>query len=352
MLDNLNLLAQRDPSGTRFAAAHMTEQVAHRTVVAAADRAEVREVRQVVLAGMGGSALAADMIKVLVAGWLHIPVEVVKGYELPGYSNHHTLVITLSHSGNTEETISCYTQAKARGCMLAAVATGGQLLALAEQDKLPHVIVPKGGQPRMASVYHLKAVMKLLELFAVIDGDLYQRASSDDMRQWLERELSAWAPEVPTSSNPAKQLALQLIGKTPAFYGGELTWPLAYKWKISCNESAKNTAYHNQYPEFNHNEFMGWTSHPIEKPFAIVDIRSSLERPRIRERMELSDRLLSGMRPKATVIELQGKTLLHQLLWGLSFADITTVYTGILNGVNPEPVALIERFKKELSPLN
>ena len=88
-----------------------------------------------------------------------------------------------------------------------------------------------------------------------------------------------------------------------------MTWPLAYKWKISWNESAKNLAFSNQYPEFNHNEFIGWSSHPVEKPFTIFDIRSNLERDRIRERMELSDRLLSGKRPKAHVLELRGRRL-------------------------------------------
>ena len=163
-------------------------------------------------------------------------------------------------------------------------------------------------------------------------------------------ELTAWAPEQPESDNFAKQLAKTMMGKTPVFYAGELTYPLAYKWKISWNESSKNLAFWGQYPEFNHNEFIGWSSHPIEKPFAVVDFRSALERPRIRERMELSDRLLSGMRPKAEVIELRGETLLQQLLWGLVLADMASIYTAVLNGVNPEPVALVEKLKKELTP--
>ena len=104
---------------------------------------------------MGGSALAADMIKVLTKGWLHIPLEVVKGYELPGYVNKQTLVIAISHSGNTEETISCYDVARQKGCQLAAVSTGGSLLAAAEKDDVVRVAIPSDGQPRMATIYHL-----------------------------------------------------------------------------------------------------------------------------------------------------------------------------------------------------
>ena len=199
----------------------------------------------------------------------------------------------------------------------------------------------------MSTIYHLRGLLKLLSQFEVIDDSLYRAVAARGA--WLKDQLSQWAEDVPTADNYAKQLALKLVGSTQVFYAGELTWPLAYKWKISFNESAKNVAFWNQYPEFSHNEFIGWSSHPVDKPYKVVDFRSSLERPRIRERMELTDRLLSGMRPKAEVIELQGETLVEQLLWGLALGEIVSIYAGILNGVNPEPVALVEQLKKELS---
>lgn len=346
MLDDKNILRQYDPANTLGAVEHIMEQMTYQPVVESANF-EPSGFHNIVLAGMGGSALAADMIHVLTSGWLHIPLEVVKGYELPGYVGKETLVIALSHSGNTEETLSCYVQAREKGCAVAVLSTGGKLLELAERDGVPHVRVPSGAQPRMSTVYHLRGILKLLENFCVIDDDLFEQVASS--ADWLARELTAWVPEKPELENVAKQLAKKMMGKTPVFYAGELTWPMAYKWKISWNESSKNVAFWNQYPEFNHNEFIGWSSHPVEKPFAVVDFRSQLERPRIRERMELSDRLLSGMRPKAEVIELQGDTLLQQLLWGLVLADMTSIYTAVLNGVNPEPVVLVERLKKELS---
>ncbi|PID33479.1 bifunctional phosphoglucose/phosphomannose isomerase [Candidatus Saccharibacteria bacterium] len=346
MLDDLNLLKQRDPGDCLGAIKHVIDQTKYEIEVESGDF-EPFEARNVVLAGMGGSALAADMVNVLTGGWLHLPVEVVKGYNLPGYVGPNTLVIAISHSGNTEETLSCYTQAKEKGCTLAAMSTGGKLIDLAASDNLPHVRVPSGSQPRMSTVYHLRGLLKLLQHFQIIDNDLYDHvAKSGD---WLFKEVAAWAPEVKQEENYAKQLAEQFIGKTPVFYAGQLTWPLAYKWKISWNESAKNVAFCNQYPEFNHNEFIGWSSHPVEKPFAVVDLRSQLEMPRIRERMELSDRLLSGMRPKASVVELKGEALVEQLLWGLALGDMVSIYAAILNNVNPEPVPLVEKLKKELS---
>lgn len=345
MLDDKNLLAQRDPGSTRTSAVAVTMQTDFAAEVESP--ASPGEVANVVLAGMGGSALAADMVKVLTADRVTVPLEVTKGYQLPNFVNEKTLVIAISHSGNTEETMSCYQQARQRGCQLAVMATGGKLFAAAEADNLPRVRVPSGGQPRMSTTYHLRGLLKLLSQFEVIDDSLYQAVAASGA--WLKDQLSQWAEDVPTADNYAKQLALKLIGSTQVFYAGELTWPLAYKWKISFNESAKNVAFWNQYPEFSHNEFIGWSSHPVDKPYKVVDFRSSLERPRIRERMELTDRLLSGMRPKAEVVELQGETLVEQLLWGLALGEIVSIYAGILNGVNPEPVALVEQLKKELS---
>ena len=107
-------------------------------------------------------------------------------------------------------------------------------------------------------------------------------------------------------------------------------------------------AFNNQYPEFNHNEFMGWASHPVEKPFAVFDLISKLEHPQILKRFKMSDKLLSGKRPKAQVVKLRGETLLQQLLWGCILADFASIYAAILNGVNPTPVDLIEKLKKEL----
>lgn len=345
MLDNANIIAQRDPGNTLGAINDLPLQARYDVVLEGGFLS--RACRQVVLAGMGGSALAADMVRVLTVGWLGVPLEVVKGYELPAYIGPETLVITISHSGNTEETLSCYQQARQAGAMVAALATGGALLDQAVADGVPYIRVPAGSQPRMSTVYHLRGLLKLLVSSKVIDQQLYDEVAAS--ADWLRDEVAAWASTIPERDNLAKQLAQHMVGKTQVFYGGELTWPLAYKWKISCNESAKNVAFWNRYPECNHNEFIGWSSHPIEKPFAVLDIRSHLERPRIIERMELSDRLLSGQRPKAQVITLCGETLLQQFLWGLALADMASIYTGILNGVDPEPVALVERLKKELS---
>lgn len=345
MLDDINVIKQRDPSGALGAVMALPEQASFQPEVIGSPVDS--EIKNIVFAGMGGSALAADMVKVLLSGHVSVPIEVIKGYDLPGYADESTLVVAISHSGNTEETLNCYYQAKDRSCVVGAMATGGKLLEQASQDGVVYATVPAGAQPRMSTVYHLRTLLKILQHFNIVDGSLFDEISQAS--GWLAEKLSEWTAEVPLEHNYAKQLASQAVGKTAVFYGGQLTWPIAYKWKISWNETAKNVAFWNQYPEFSHNEFMGWRSHPIEKPYAVFDLKSHFERPRIAERMELTDRMLSGMRPKAVSIQLIGDGLVRQFLWALALADMSSIYGAILNNIDPAPVDLIEKFKAALS---
>lgn len=346
ILDNTNVIAQRDPEGALKVIASQFEQARFDARVWNAEH-DAREIGSVVVTGMGGSALAALIVKTLLKSELSVPFDVVRGYELPAYVNERTLVIASSYSGNTEETLSALEQAEKQGAQIGILASGGKLIDMATNFDVAHVPLPAGAQPRMATIYNLRGLLALLENFGVIGHKWLDDLAS--LAGWLEQETAQWLPDIPTAQNYAKQLALEGIGKSPIFYGSPLTAPLAYKWKISWNETAKNIAFWNEFPEFNHNEFMGWVSHPVEKPFAVFDLISTLDTPRIVQRFELTDRLLSGKRPHAFTIELKGDTLLAQLLWGAILADFTSAYAAVLNNVDPTPVALIERLKKELA---
>ena len=343
-LDNANILTQKDPEGALRIASEQFEQASFDAVVWNKEHDD-REITSIVVTGMGGSALAALLVKVWLKNDIKVPFEVIRGYDLPAYVGRNTLVIASSYSGNTEETISALSQAEKAGAQLAVIASGGKLVDIACEYTIAHVSLPTGLQPRMAVIYNLRALLALFENFSIIHGKLEE---VDALSGWLGRESSAWAPDVPTEHNYAKQLAEEAVGKTPVFYGGALTAPVAYKWKISWNENAKNLSFWNEYPEFNHNEFMGWTSHPVEKPFAVFDLISSFEHPQILRRFEISDRLLSGQRPKSTIVHLVGDSLIAQLLWGSILADYVSIYVAVLNGVDPTPVELIEKLKKEL----
>jgi len=344
VLDDQNILTQRDPDGALSLAAHDYEQIAFQPEIKNGEH-DGRELQQVVITGMGGSALAALLAHAWLKSELHLPLDVVRSYSLPAYIGPNTLVIASSYSGNTEETLSAYAQAKEKGAQLAVIAAGGKLIEEAIADGVTYGEIPSGMQPRMALIYNLQVLLAILEHFGVVSERV---AHLQNLAPWLEEQTKNWLPDVPTEKNEAKQVALTAVGKTAVFYGGELTAPIAYKWKISWNETGKNLAFWNEYSEFNHNEFMGWTSHPVEKPFVIFDLISHLEHPQILKRFEISDRLLSGKRPKANIIELKGDTIIEQLLYGVVMADFASIYLAILNNVNPVPVVLIEKLKKEL----
>lgn len=349
MLDDMNVIKQRDVSDALGVTAKQYEQVDYDVVLEETDN-DGRPLNSIVIAGMGGSALAADVAKSLLAHELAIPLEIVKDYTLPSYVGTHTLVIVSSNSGNTEETLSCLDQALERGAQVAITTTGGELIEVAREKQIMLAPFPHNGQPRMGMIFNLRAILAILVQFGLVRQTLLDEMAAT--RRWLESETSNWVKEVPTERNYAKQLALIAVGKTPEFIGSGLTAPVAYKWKISWNENAKNVSFWTALPELNHNEFMGWTSHPIEKPFVIFDIRSTLDHPQIKKRFELTDKLLSGKRPKANEIWLEGDTLMKQMLWGCILADFASIYTGVLNGVDPTQVDLITKLKNELTDNN
>lgn len=299
----------------------------------------------VVYAGMGGSALAA-LISQTWPGY-KVPFEVCRQYHVPAYVSDKTLFIAASYSGNTEETLSALAEAEQAGATVIVIAGGGKLEAAAQVGGHLFVRLPKAAQPRYAVFYNLRALIDVLAAAGLVNA-ADAAAQLSRTAGFLAQAVAAWRPTVPEASNPAKQLALELAGKSGVVYAGPCLAPAAYKWKISFNENAKNIAWWGQYPEFNHNEFIGWSSHPESKPYAVVDLRSNLEHPRVQKRFELSDKLLSGRRPAANIVEAQGETILDQLLWTTNFGDFVTIYLALLNNVDPGPVDLVERFKTEL----
>lgn len=347
MLDDKNILKQRDSGGALDVAASEWQQASYDATVEQGDH-DGRAIHNIVLAGMGGSALAALLVKSWLKDVIPVPFEVVREYTLPKYVDESTLVLVSSCSGNTEETLSCLDDALTKKAQVAILTSGGKLLERAKSADIGYVLLPDRSQlePRMTTIAQIRSLTQLLVHFNIIDRKYFEQIA--EASDWLRSESELWEKSVNVEGNYAKLMALIAVGKTPVFYGGSLMAPLAYKWKISWNENAKNVAFWNYLPEFNHNEFIGWTSHPVEKPFAVFDLVSELEHPRIQKRFALSDRLLSGLRPKSTIVPVQGDSVLKQLLWGCILADFVSIYVAILNNVDPTRVDLIEKFKVEL----
>lgn len=342
MLDDLKYIHQRDAQDALGIAEKQWQQLETNYDLGGWS---VDGIKNIVFAGMGGSALAA----LIATSWpkAKVPFEICRTYEIPPYAGKDTLFIASSYSGNTEETLEALAQAEEKGAQIAVIASGGKLAAQAEEKGYPLARLPDVGQPRFGTLASLKALVLILETAGLTEEQNGVK-SLEGVAEHIKQSVSGWLPTVATKDNPAKQLALEVIGKSPVIYAGSKFFPAAYKWKISFNENAKNVAWCNVIPEFNHNEFLGWSSHPVDKPYTIIDIRSSLEHPRIQKRFEVSERLLSGRRPAAHIVEPQGATLLEQLVWTTVFGDFVSLYVALLNGLNPTPVDLIEKMKVSL----
>jgi glucose/mannose-6-phosphate isomerase len=342
MLDDLKLIHEKDAQDALGIAEKQWQQLEYNFEVDGT--LPTGEIANVVVAGMGGSALAA----LLLTSWpgINLPFQICRDYDLPSYVGPNTLVIASSYSGNTEETVSCLNQAMELKAKIVVMAGGGKLIDIAKENKLAYITLPPAGQPRFAALYGLNALVTLFGELNLIPAETLNELK--DTANFVKQSTAEWGPMVAKSNNIAKQYAYEVIGNTPVIYAGQFLFPAAYKWKISFNENAKNVAWCNQYPEFNHNEFLGWSSHPLDKPYRIFDLRSSLDNPQITKRFEISDKLLSGRRPSAIVVNAKGETKLQQILWTVALGDFVSIYTAILNGLNPTPVDLIEKLKKQL----
>lgn len=341
VLDDLKMIHERDAQDALGIAEKQPNQLLKKYDTSV-DSLKGAKIENIIVGGMGGSALAALMVST----WPRpaVPYEIVKNYDLPLYADEKTLFIASSYSGNTEETLEALSQAEKRGCFVVVISSGGKLADRAREKTYPFFELPGGLQPRMAVFYNFAALVQLFAGlgFAAKVSELHVAA------EWLEGEIKKLLPTVPTKDNPAKQLALELVGSSIVVYSGPLLAPVAYKWKINFNENAKNIAWYGVLPEFNHNEFLGWTSQPVDKPYKVVDLRSNLENQRVQKRFEVTEKLLSGRRPAPETIEVRGDTALTQMLWTIAFGDFVSLYLALLNGLNPTPVDLIEKLKNEL----
>lgn len=342
MLDDLRKIHERDGDDMLGIAAHEWEQLEYS--LGADLQLSTGQIGNVVYSAMGGSAVAALLAPVCFA--LNKPFEVARGYDIPAYVGPNTLFIACSSSGNTEETLEALERAEAAGAQIAVIAGGGKLAEIAQQKHYPLILLPKIRQPRLSVFANLRALVALLSQAGVCVAD---ENAFHETAEFLKTQTESWLPTVATKDNLAKQIAQECMGKSVVVYAGPGLAPAAYKWKIGFNENAKQIAWWGQYPECSHNELTGWGKQPEQKPYAVIDLRSHLEHPRVQKRFEATERLLSGLRPSPIVVDVKGKTPLQQLAYAVVLGDFVSIYAGLLNGLDPAPLQLVDRFKKVLS---
>jgi len=347
-LDDLQIYTQLDPDGMLTAIMELPKQLEQGWVAAQTLKLPViNHCRAVVICGMGGSAIAGDFVSAYLGPESPVPILVSRDYDLPAWvTGEDILVISSSHSGNTEETLSTYSQAQERGCTQLALCTGGKLATLAGKDKVALWTFNHSGQPRTAVGYSFITLLALLSrLGLALDPgvDLAETLSI------LAKQASEFGVESPVSANPAKRMAGQLLGRSVAVFGSGLIAPVARRWKTQINELAKAWAQYEELPEADHN-----LAAAVVNPEAAltntmaVFLQAPSDHPRNALRSVLTRKgfMLEGIGTD-TVVARGDSRLAH--LWSLiQYGDFMSYYLAIAYGVNPTPVEAIESLKKAM----
>ena len=298
-----------------------------------------------IVAGMGGSAIGGALARAALGDRAMRPIVIARGYGLPAWTATDSTVLCSSYSGNTEETLAAYEAAGALGARRIVATTGGKLAAAARDDGVPVIPLPGGFQPRAAVGYSLVVALEVAGLAAA--GERIH--SEIDIAAARTEELVAnWGPGGPQDHFP-KELARALHGTIPQIAGSGLTAPIAYRWKCQINENAKLPAFSNELPELDHNEIVGWQSASELGRFSAVFLDDSDLHPRIRQRIELTRGLIAAEAAATFRIESVGATPTERLLSLVLLGDLVSLYLAVLRGVDPAPVAPIDRLKSALA---
>jgi glucose/mannose-6-phosphate isomerase len=301
----------------------------------------------IVVAGMGGSAIGADLVRGLCADQLGVPLVVWRDYGLPAFVGPRTLVIASSNSGGTEETLSAFERALAVGATVVGVTTGGRLAERLGEAGQPVLRFAYDGQPRAAIGYSFLSVLGVLARLGYLpDQTEAVRAGIAVVRE----AAAAFGPSVPSATNKAKQLAAALQNRVAIIYGAGFLAPVARRWKGQCNENGKHWAFFEELPELDHNAVVGYEfPASASDTLQIVLLCSDLLAPRIGLRCTATAELLERQRIPHTTVTTWGDGALAHLLSAVAHGDWTSYYLALLDGTDPTSIAAIDYLKARLA---
>jgi glucose/mannose-6-phosphate isomerase len=304
-------------------------------------------VAHVVISGMGGSAAGGDVVRAATSGVLRVPLLVCRDYRLPGFLDSSSLVFASSYSGNTEETLAAYEQARAAGAAIVCLTSGGRLASLAAAHRFPVIPLTPGLPPRAALGYSavlLLSALVAMKLVPDMTGPLRETAGL------LTRLAAQYRPETPETDNQAKRIARTLHGRLVAVYASSANLePAAVRWRGQIEENAKNLAFHHLIPEMNHNELVGWElpAHLLAQ-IGVVFLRDPGDHPQVQRRFGLTAELVARKTEVLHEVWSEGESLLARIFSIICLGDFVSLYLACLNSVDPTPVPVIETLKERL----
>lgn len=348
LLDDPATVERLDPSGLLGRIAGLPEQCEdawkHAGSLELPER--LSEARELVVLGMGGSGIAGAILRSLALLTGRKPVAVVRGYGVPGHVGPSTLAIACSHSGNTEETLSALTQALDAGASAFALTKGGRLAELAAERNVPLYTYTYDGEPRSALGLQLMVLLALGERAGALES---QDAAVSEAAGLMREQRRQLGFVVPIADNPAKQLAARLHGRLPVVIGGGVLVEAAYRWKTQFTENSKCWALHEELPELDHNTIVGFgLPREIVARMRPVFLTHPGLHPRLLLRIDGTAEALADAGIKSECVEALGSSPLAQVLTAIFHGDFVSYYLALLNGVDPSPVAPIEKLKARL----
>jgi len=302
--------------------------------------------RTIIMAGMGGSAIGGELLKDWSRDRLDVPVEVCREYSLPAYADKNALVIIVSYSGETEESLSVFLDALKRKCMIVCISSGGKLHDFAEKLNVPHLCVPSGIAPRATLPYlfmPMPILLKKLGLVSEVSSEV------SETTRILKQMSDANSPRKPLKDNFSKALASNICGTVPVVYGFGFYRAVAQRFKTQFNENSKVPAKWEYFPELNHNEVVGWeAANELAKCFSVILIRDEDEPEPIKQRIEATKELMCKQSLHVFEVHASGKNSLAKMCSVVCLGDFTSVYLAVLRGIDPTPVKTISVLKEKI----
>src|SRR5436305_4555248 len=299
-------------------------------------RLEPSEAAGLIVCGMGGSAIGGDLAAAALGDQLTRPLLTVRGYGLPSWATPKWAVLCSSYSGNTEETLACFTAAEALGTRRLVASTGGELVDGAREDGVPVIGLPGIlPAPRTAVAYMLVCAC---EVAAVVGVTPRIHTDIDAAAAFLERESAGLQER-------AAEIVARLGDTVAVVTGADLTAPVARRWKTQINENAELPAFFSELPEADHNELCGWAGGAL----AAILLEDCEQHPPERRRFELTAELIRASGAEAVQIETKGETRIARLLWATMLGDLVSLRIAEARGVDPLPVTAIEGLKTALA---
>ncbi|MBI3136393.1 MAG: bifunctional phosphoglucose/phosphomannose isomerase [Bacteroidetes bacterium] len=296
-----------------------------------------KEIRAVIVCGLGGSGIGGRIISLLVNEELKVPFILSNDYSIPACVDEHTLLIASSYSGNTEETLYAVKEGKKRGAEIVVITSGGELLEMAQQYGWNHLVVPKGQQPRAMLVYSIVQQIYILNAYRLISSK--EMDCLANVPDFLVRQRDMIHAE-------ALRIAKFLHQKTPVIYSGSFFEGIAIRFRQQLNENAKVLCWNHVLPEMTHNELVGWAGG--SDAFAVVYVKTDFDHPRTNYRWDIVKEIISKKTAYVTEIRAKGTDRLTQNFYLIHLTDWISIYLSELKQVDAIEVNIIGHLKTEM----